>query len=57
MADQPEKGQRSPEEAARPICPECQAVMHPASHVPGLGPLADRIFKCGKCGHVLVKPE
>jgi transposase len=57
MADQPEKGRRSPEGIVRPTCPKCQASMDLASYVPGLGHLADRIFKCSKCGHILIKPD
>jgi len=55
MADQPKKGRDSSEE--RPACPKCQAAMDLVPYVPGLGPLAERIFKCGKCGHILIKPE
>jgi tRNA(Ile2) C34 agmatinyltransferase TiaS len=57
MADKPKKDRRSPGENARPTCPKCQAPMNPAGYVPGLGHLADRIFKCRKCGHILIKPE
>ena len=57
MADKPKKDRRSPGENARPTCPKCQAPMNPAGYVPGLGYLADRIFKCRKCGHILIKPE
>jgi hypothetical protein len=31
--------------------------MDPAGYVPGLGHLTDRIFKCGECGQILIKPE
>jgi C4-type Zn-finger protein len=57
MADQPNKGRGSSEEIARPTCPKCQASMDLASYIPGLGDLAERIFKCSKCGHILIKPE
>jgi ribosomal protein S27AE len=38
-------------------CPQCQAPMDMAPHVPGLGHLAGRIFECSKCGHVQIAPE
>ena len=38
---------------SRPLrCPHCGRVMEPARVQPGLGVLADRIFRCDKCGHV-----
>jgi transposase len=52
MADKPRKGRGSSEAIARPTCSKCQASMDLASYVPGLGHLAGRVFKCGKCGHV-----
>jgi transposase len=57
MADKPKKGRGSSEEIARPICPKCQTSMDLAPIVPGLGHLADRIFKCSKCGHILIKTD
>jgi ribosomal protein S27AE len=38
-------------------CPQCQARMDMASHVPGLGHLAGRIFECTKCRYAEVAPE
>jgi hypothetical protein len=54
---QPEKRRRSSEGILRLDCPRCPAFMNAVPMLPGLGHLADRIFKCGKCGHILFEPE
>lgn len=35
----------------RPPCPKCRTGMERVDMIPGLGQLAHRIFRCGKCRH------
>jgi predicted RNA-binding Zn-ribbon protein involved in translation (DUF1610 family) len=47
----------SSEETVRFNCPKCRAAMNQIPYVPGLGHLANRIFKCSACGNIEIDIE
>jgi len=46
-----------PQGTAQPSCPNCQVFMDMVPMLTGLAHLANRIFRCGRCGEIEVLPE